>query len=641
MEEEDSRTVPYKHEDESTSVPSMALEHGYARPSPSAIHEQGNPPPMFLVVESEPNTNYQCEQGVDCSEFISMDDGASQEDLADCPTREHSPEPDPMHVSDTGNEDCLQNDKETFHDENMVVDDDPSTGRQVTDLIHPDTPYRPLDKPNCHSVEVQVSIESSDTQEFNFTCSWERTGSFLGPRNAIVQCNVAKGWCIGVPKVNFIPPPTPPPKWSSKPAATVMHRKPVPIIVKDKNKQYGRNKVDHILFSRSIGVQCHLTPRRGYTVSSKAIQACLPISSYNNLSFLPKADNSVIPKKLPVQLPDSITITRVTPQTPSEDGDSVSAISIIEPDVSVNTVHATHKGFRGFDSIEESNHAVIDLENLSGFGTDIFQSLLKKLDISGNITPLLSNKSLLLMFLMTLNLGIPSSALGVLFGLDGTTTLDLVLTTLRTLRTRIRSVLYMPSQTTISSELPSYFRGVYKKVRIILVCAEFVVEEPKSEAERVKHYSDTKGTCTFKAVIAMTPSGKVCFKSKPYRGQTSFETIIKECNIVAYLECGDVVLAESLLPEMQIILQKGVLVVVPSTVVVKEDESSRKSLRGSEDVFGIEVRKHIERCTRRLTSVRLMREIPCSMFPYITELLQVWYSIINQMPPILRHDQPE
>ncbi|KAF6213921.1 hypothetical protein GE061_011647 [Apolygus lucorum] len=639
MEEEVEPVTVSSKQDEGSSSLSTLETLGYAQTCPETSQEQGNPPPMFLVVESEPNKKYQCEQEV--NDF----DGGVQGDLADFSTREHTPEPEPMQVGDSRNENSVKScrsDGERIYDENVLEDDDPDTRGQITDLNHQDMTENPQDKPNHLSVEVQVSIDTGETGEFNFTCSWECTGSFFGPRNAIVQCNVAKGWCIGVPKVNFIPPSIPPPKWSSKPAATVMHRKPVPIIVKGKNKQYGKNKVEHILFGRSIGIQCILPSKRGYSVSSKAIQTCLPISSYNDLSYLPKAyyAEPVLPKKLSIELPDSISITRVSSHNDSEDEDSVSVSSNLDPNVSVVPVLTTHKGFRGFDSIEDSKNSVTDLESLSGFGTEIFQFLLKKLDVSGSITPFLSNKSLLLMFLMKLNLGISSSALGVLFGLDETTTLDLVLTTLRVIRTRIRRVLYMPSQSTISNELPSYFQGVYKKVRIILVCAEFVVEEPKSEAERLQYYSEAKGMCTFKVVLAMTPSGQVCFKSKPYRGQISFGTIMKECNLVAYLECGDVVLAESLLPEMQIILQKGVLVVVPNTAA-KEETSTRNSLRGSEDAYSVEVRKHIERCTRRLTSVKLMREIPCYMFPFITELLHVWYSILNQMPPILRHDQPD
>ena len=97
---------------------------------------------------------------------------------------------------------------------------------------------------------------------------------------------------------------------------------------------------------------------------------------------------------------------------------------------------------------------------------------------------------------------------------------------------------------TVYSNLPSMFRGKYRKTRCIIDCSGAYIELPKSGDEQAATWSDYKKHNTFKFSIAISPVGFIMFLSDCYGGRTTDQLICKDNNFYNLLEAGDEIKAD-------------------------------------------------------------------------------------------------
>ena len=76
-----------------------------------------------------------------------------------------------------------------------------------------------------------------------------------------------------------------------------------------------------------------------------------------------------------------------------------------------------------------------------------------------------------------------------------------------------------PPKESIREHLPEIFlKSDYGKCRLIIDCAEVLIERPKSLPAQVATRSDYKHPNTFKFLVGITPTGFISFLSSCYGG---------------------------------------------------------------------------------------------------------------------------
>lgn len=94
--------------------------------------------------------------------------------------------------------------------------------------------------------------------------------------------------------------------------------------------------------------------------------------------------------------------------------------------------------------------------------------------------------------------------------------------------------------------MPKVFKKHFSNVTCIIDCFEIYIERPLYLKARALTYSNYKKKNTVKFLIAVTPTGSICFISQAWGGRVSDKVIIhmQQSGFLKKLEYGDKVLAD-------------------------------------------------------------------------------------------------
>lgn len=134
-------------------------------------------------------------------------------------------------------------------------------------------------------------------------------------------------------------------------------------------------------------------------------------------------------------------------------------------------------------------------------------------------------------------------AIGVLFGINRQTCSNYFNNMCPMLSRVLKVVIPWPDTEMIRSNLPKSFQK-YKNTRIILDCAETVIEKCKCLKCRILTYSQYKKNNTAKFNIGITPSGLITEISVSYGGRASDKHIVNESGILNKCEFNDGVMVD-------------------------------------------------------------------------------------------------
>jgi hypothetical protein len=101
-----------------------------------------------------------------------------------------------------------------------------------------------------------------------------------------------------------------------------------------------------------------------------------------------------------------------------------------------------------------------------------------------------------------------------------------------------------PDDATLQKALPMCFRKHFMNIKCIIDCFEVFIERPVSFQARASTYSNYKKHNTIKVLIAIAPTGSICYISKAWVGRVSDKVITQRCGFLENLHCGDVVMAD-------------------------------------------------------------------------------------------------
>ena len=80
--------------------------------------------------------------------------------------------------------------------------------------------------------------------------------------------------------------------------------------------------------------------------------------------------------------------------------------------------------------------------------------------------------------------------------------------------------------------MPSVFKDLYPSTRCIIDATKIFIQKPQNHTAQQLTFSSYKSHNTFKALIAISPFGAICFISDLYGGNISDKKLISECGIL-------------------------------------------------------------------------------------------------------------
>ena len=245
---------------------------------------------------------------------------------------------------------------------------------------------------------------------------------------------------------------------------------------------------------------------------------------------------------------------------------------------------------------------------------------------------LLKPENELLVVLMKLKLNLSEQFLAHLFGTCTSLISQVLSTWLPLLAAELRPLLHWPKQEELSLYYPDCFKK-YNNVRAIIDCTEVPIQRPSLAKANSQIYSSYKGRPTAKVLVACTPGGTISFVSKAAGGSMSDKDLVKRSGIVDLFSPGDTLLADRGFNIQELLLHKGVKLVIPPFLKAKKQFSTADDQRTKQVA---NARIHVERVIGRMKDFDIMKaELPLEMFDIFDHIVTVTAALVNLQPPIV------
>lgn len=158
--------------------------------------------------------------------------------------------------------------------------------------------------------------------------------------------------------------------------------------------------------------------------------------------------------------------------------------------------------------------------------------------------------------------------------------------------------IFRPPSSIIPATLPECLKAHYLECKMIIDCTEVRTEEPSSVGQERVLYSSYKSGYTLKFLVAVTPNGAICFRSKAYGGRCSDIHVTEDSGFLNIVQPGDVILADKGFPGIRAGLADTDAVLVMPPFLSGNGQFSEQEVRDTYDIA--QVRIHVERMIQRM-----------------------------------------
>lgn len=276
--------------------------------------------------------------------------------------------------------------------------------------------------------------------------------------------------------------------------------------------------------------------------------------------------------------------------------------------------------------------------DLGGVNLNTFDLLLKILGKTEGIK--ISKKNRLLIFLFKMKLGIPFSALEVLFGVHRTTVSRVFHETLGYLAQACKELVPWPSMETIQSLMPQEFKEHHKDCRSIMDCTEIKIDSPSDVSQSNYYWSHYKKGHTLNFLVVCSSHGVISFVSKTFGGRTTDDQITNQSEFLKLLEPGDSILADKGFPEIQTKLDEGVNgIVIVMPPFLHNKQFSAEEVREKKKIARIRIQ--FERIMQRIKIYRILLKLPKTMMSHADDIVFMCCVLVNLQPPIFEDSHTE
>lgn len=288
--------------------------------------------------------------------------------------------------------------------------------------------------------------------------------------------------------------------------------------------------------------------------------------------------------------------------------------------------------FCGYESIKNNEGKLL---HIAGVKLSVFNILLSMIPgIHSNCT--LSKENMLLLFLMKMKLGITFAAIGVIFECHRTTVSASFKFILYHLYEKTKEWIFWPQKSTIQRTMPNSFKKHFENCSCIIDCTEVSCERPRSVRQRILMFSHYKNAFTIKFLVAITPSGFICFISKCYGGRATDSYITVNSGLLYHIQEGDVVMCDKGFPQIKTCLnEKNAVIIMPPFAF--NPQFSPEEVQTTYDIASVRI--HVERAIQRMKMYKILsNKITIDLLPHIDHIVHIVGVLANFGPPIIKTD---
>ena len=159
------------------------------------------------------------------------------------------------------------------------------------------------------------------------------------------------------------------------------------------------------------------------------------------------------------------------------------------------------------------------------------------------------------------------------------------------------------------------------------------MERPSSLAVQASTFSSYKNRNTVKVLVAITPSGAICFMSPLFEGSVSDKKLMEQSGLLVKLEDGDELMADKGFKIQDILAPYGIRLTVPPFLGGEKQMSAREVVKTKNTA---NVRVHVERAIGRIKYFRILQSvIEVCMWDSLNEIVYVCCMLANAGPPLV------
>ena len=192
-----------------------------------------------------------------------------------------------------------------------------------------------------------------------------------------------------------------------------------------------------------------------------------------------------------------------------------------------------------------------------------------------------------------------------------------------------------PSRQQIDDFMPQAFKDIYPTTRCIIDATEIFIQTPSNPQAQQLTFSSYKNHNTLKSLVAITPSGGVCFVSKLYGGNISDRELTERCGILSLLEPGDSIMADRGFTIADLLELKGVALNIPP--MKTSDQFTQRELTITRRIANLRI--HVERAIGRIKNFKLLNDNPNNMARVADQIFFVCAFLSNFHGPLCNSDK--
>jgi len=195
----------------------------------------------------------------------------------------------------------------------------------------------------------------------------------------------------------------------------------------------------------------------------------------------------------------------------------------------------------------------------------------------------------------------------------------------------MESLCPFPTRDITAQTLPLSFRK-FPNIRTIIDCTELFIERPSSLTAQSLTFSSYKHHTTVKFLVAIVPTGGICFVSKAWGGRVSDRRITEQSGFLDFIHEGDVILADNGFTIGDLLAKKGAFLEIPPFLQNKQ-QFQPDQINLTRTIA--HARIHVERAIGRVKQFHILDPvIPISLNGTVSSIFRVCCYLANLSPPL-------
>lgn len=170
-------------------------------------------------------------------------------------------------------------------------------------------------------------------------------------------------------------------------------------------------------------------------------------------------------------------------------------------------------------------------------------------------------------------------------------------------------------------------------VRCIIDCTELSTERPWSLCEQNQKDSSYKHDATIKFLVAILPTGGICFVSRAWDGKVSDRHIIEKCGFLDMVNPGDLIMADKRFTISDLLAKKFAFLHVSPPLLNEQPQFKSSDINDTCDIT--EARLRVERTLDEVKRFRILDPvIPISLYATVSSVFRVCCFISSLNPSL-------